>query len=514
MHPHISRILISICLTPLLHAQAVTQSNERTNSNLPQKEIARRVFDGERRTIALFAKQQPIVEVYAQSLNAEAMPERIVGDVYFLSRVSLDPDSARHPVTQTFAFGRTAESRQVKMNTGSRWQLYPEGYVDMLFADVTAFDEDHYTLTQEAAEMLENTHCLRMAVTPTEPKWPGQFIGRIWVETANFRIVRLEGTFTAKRPGIFAKYLNPTGISTTSIYFHFDSCRQEVAPGVWMPSYTYFDDELLWNQAKFTTSYHFRGHTWVWGYGENSTAAAGSTGAQGDPISQMQADQLIAAPGAVEHWLDSIVGNMQLAGRAASQDIHCRVLMTTPAELFSSGKTIIISRGLLNLVPNQSILTVLLAREVAHIELGHTQGKVPKIAPVFDARRTSDFHGFGIAYDEAEEAAATRLAVELLGGNQVASAVSQTDAFEAALADQSAQIPRLLHATFGAALVEHRKSARSKRQSVSATESGLVLRADYGIRSSDNTITEPLGFTTTADAAAASSIQLPSGAAQ
>ena len=52
-------------------------------------------------------------------------------------------------------------------------------------------------------------------------------------------------------------------------------------------------------------------------------------------------------------------------------DAHCRVLLTTPIETFSIGHTIVISRGLIDVLPDEASLALVLADEFAHIALGH-----------------------------------------------------------------------------------------------------------------------------------------------
>ena len=50
--------------------------------------------------------------------------------------------------------------------------------------------------------------------------------------------------------------------------------------------------------------------------------------------------------------------------------VRCRVLLTLPLELFSVGHTIFISRGLLDVVPDEATLALLLAHELCHIRRG------------------------------------------------------------------------------------------------------------------------------------------------
>src|SRR6202040_3790682 len=52
-------------------------------------------------------------------------------------------------------------------------------------------------------------------------------------------------------------------------------------------------------------------------------------------------------------------------------DMRCRVLLTAPLESFTIGHTIVVSRGLLDVLPDEASLAMVLAHELSHIVLGH-----------------------------------------------------------------------------------------------------------------------------------------------
>lgn len=484
--------ILTFALIVLFHPQSIIAFHQQsaqkvlTLTVVNSEELAARVFVREQQTIALFAKHKPIVETYIQSLNPDLQPEGIIDDAYFLARVSLDPDSFKHPEVQTLAFGRSDKSRRIRMNHGGRWPVYPDGYVSMQFVGISTFDRAHYALKYDGQEQLGNTACLRLRVTPLSTN-PGQFEGNIWVEAADLHIVRIQGTFTPGKLGTFEKYLNVGGISTVGFFFHFDSWRQEVSPGIWLPSHTYFDEERLWTPKGFTTSMHFRGNIWVWGYstGELSETPNTSPG-HGGPYTQLEAEGLLATPGAVEHSVDAILDELRTSNHLSLPVLRCRVLMTTPVEIFSSGNTVLLSRGLLNMVPDKAILATLLAREVAYITLGLSGRNKASPGPVFDARRASDFPGFGPEHTREEAAAASRKTLELLQNTPYASAVPSANEFISMFRFHSPHMPHLARPNFGLGLLD-----RGPFQPVSevAHNAPLWLKADYGIDSWLNQIT-------------------------
>jgi hypothetical protein len=148
-------MMVALVITSWTQAQQVppAQSDGGIGAWSAQ-ELAQRIFTGEQMTIAQVSKRAPIVESYVQSLDPEAHPETVIDDAYFLGRVSLDGDSPRQERLQSLMVGARPESRFIRVNTGDRWPLYPDGYVDMLFVDITDFDKDHYQLTYKQTDTL------------------------------------------------------------------------------------------------------------------------------------------------------------------------------------------------------------------------------------------------------------------------------------------------------------------------------------------------------------------------
>ena len=90
------------------------------------------------------------------------------------------------------------------------------------------------------------------------------------------------------------------------------------------------------------------------------------------------------------------------------------MLLTSPLETFSVGNTIVISRGLIDVLPDEASLAMVLSHELAHIVLGHNLGS--KYA--FDDRMLfsdeSVFTDLGFRHVPEEEAAADKKAIEIL----------------------------------------------------------------------------------------------------
>ncbi len=51
--------------------------------------------------------------------------------------------------------------------------------------------------------------------------------------------------------------------------------------------------------------------------------------------------------------------------------LHSRILLTSPLESFTVGHTIVLSRGLIDVLPDEASLATMLAHELSHVALGH-----------------------------------------------------------------------------------------------------------------------------------------------
>src|ERR1039458_4387987 len=213
-------------------------------------------------------------------------------------------------------------------------------------------------------------------------------MGRIWVEDQDYNVVRFNGTY----------FPHPK----SSYYLHFDSWRLNMRPGMWLPAY--IDSEESDFKYGIAKSLHFRAQTRLWGYDlkglnknaeftqilvdspqsvkDQSDAAADATPvvaermwerqAEDNAVERLQRIGLLAPSGEVDKILLTVVNNLLVTNNIDLQsDVRCRVLLTSPLESFPIGHTIVISRGLLDVLPDEASLAMVLAHELSHIVLGH-----------------------------------------------------------------------------------------------------------------------------------------------
>ena len=73
----------------------------------------------------------------------------------------------------------------------------------------------------------------------------------------------------------------------------------------------------------------------------------------------------LAPRGPVDDVLDTVVNNLIDAANL-NVTAQCRVLLTTPIETFSIGHTIVISRGLIDVLPDEASLALVLAANYSY----------------------------------------------------------------------------------------------------------------------------------------------------
>lgn len=340
-------------------------------------ELTERVFKREKEQVETIQHTAPIVETYIQEEKSDALMGTVPKkDLYFLGQGDFRGKTMKvHSMTE-------------RTHTGSiMWSFEPAGFLQMAFLDVGEFDKDHYTLTPRGRQFLGDVRCYLFNVEPTSKAKGPRFRGRVWVEDQDFTIVRMNGSYAPEMRFSLRHFED-------EFYLHFDSWRTNVKLGLWLPSDIYIQ-EL--RERPPTGGPRFKARTHLWGYGLTTLNRQEELGrllveTQGQvkdetekhdrsPLEQQRGWRslseknvlevlervgLVAPEGNVEKVLNTIVNNLMVTNTFDSRiEMHCRVLMTSDFEMFSMQNTIVLSRGLIDVVPNEETLAALLAFEVA-----------------------------------------------------------------------------------------------------------------------------------------------------
>lgn len=426
-------------------------------------DVMDRVVQREHYFMAQMRHMHPMVETYLQDLknDADGHPDP-VKDQYFLGRLGMSDGPEDVSFVGQPGFGH----RMLSKLTGVYSLHYlPMGFAQMVVLD-TDFQKKYYKFTFVRREFLGELRCLVIDVQPREGEKSVRFLGRIWVEDQDYNIVRFNGTY----------YPQPK----VNFFFHFDSWRLNMRPGTWLPAYVYTEESNL--KTGLTKTLHFKAQTRLWGYDlkglskseeftqilvdapqtvkDQSDAAADPSPvvaqrmwerqAEDNAVERMQKIGLLAPPGEVDKVMATVVNNLLVTNNIDLQsDFHCRVLLTSPLESFTIGHTIVVSRGLLDVLPDEASLALILAHELSHIVLGHPfDTKLAFNDKLFFPDEQS-FQRLDFKQSRGDEEAADSKALELLKNSPYKDKLANAGLFMKALQEHAPALPQLIRPHLG-----------------------------------------------------------------
>jgi Peptidase family M48 len=417
----------------------------------------------EQRLATALEKYRPMVEAYIQTVKPDPTEGTIpVRDSYFFGRLALaDPG------------GQASDTSSRKKKSLSLLEDFhssvfkPEDFARMLILDRGSFDRETYDFSFIRAEFLGDVRTLVFDVTPKAGKpnrryRPGRFLGRIWIEDRGFAIVRYNGIYA----------------SDLASNFHFDSWRMNLADGLWLPAYVYTEEA---DRSSRQLSLTHRGQIRVWGYDPShadaadeftkvlidaprakdqsesggsispvESARAWESEAEENVVRRLERADLLAPRGRLDQVLETVVNNLEVTNDLnIDPPVRCRVLLTTPLESFTVGRTIVVSRGLIDVLPDEASLAMVLAHELGHVLSGHTldtryafTDRV--LVPDRDAVQQFQFERV-----PAEEAEADAKAIELLAKSPYKDKLAGAGLFLKELTERAEALHALVRPHFG-----------------------------------------------------------------
>src|SRR5208282_3178279 len=139
---------------------------------------------------ATIRRYNPLVETYIQDMKADKDMGTIpVKDHYFLGQANLAKGVVDNSMLQKKK-GKLDQMNPISHLSGFFDTGYvPEGFLQMIYLDTTAFDRSHYQFDYVGREFLGEVRCLVFDVTPLPKSGKGRFKGRVWAEDQGFTIV-------------------------------------------------------------------------------------------------------------------------------------------------------------------------------------------------------------------------------------------------------------------------------------------------------------------------------------
>jgi hypothetical protein len=438
-------------------------------------DIIDRMSKAEHAVLERLRTSSPLMEVYLQNVAPdEARGWVPTDDNYFLGQLRFDDGPKLSP------FGQREPPPRMIVRILSRPPSLGDAFAAMVAPDWRGLERNRYEFTYVRREFLGESRCFVFDVRPLRDGKEG-FVGRIWIDDRDYNLVRFNGASRGSEETM-------SGVLKRKLSFHMDGWRVNVAPGVWVPSYVYSEETDLSTasagkkSSKSKRQVRFKSQTRIWGYqaqnadrtdslttiliDEPNVADATEGAAQLSPVlSQRRWEQeaeanvldrlesigLLAPAGEADKVLETVLNNLVVTNALnLERPLHARILLTSPLESFTVGRTIVLSRGLIDVLPDEASLATMLAHELSHVALGHQL--IDTKFSFADRLMVPDgvlLETLRFRRTEKEEAAADEKVIELLGKSPYRDKLADAGLFLRTLSERARQLPRLIQPHIG-----------------------------------------------------------------
>ena len=463
---------------PSHNTSNVEAAFDQTTPSTPARnfeEVIDRAIVREHILINKLRQKAPVIETYIQETKTdEDLGNVPTNDRYFLGKLDMHEgiqDASFIPVPTGFK-----KIPRMMASTVTR-QYFPRGFAYMMFVDESNFGRADYEFTYVRREFLGDVRCIVADVAPQQRSKHDRFEGRIWIEDEGYNIVRFNGVYVPLRD---------------HKHSHFDSWRVNAGPGLWLPAYIYTEESAHGSKPLKTPA--FRAQTRLWDYetqrerseeaftnltvdipqGVKDQSEAGANDnspveeqrlfqrqAEDNIIERLQRAGLVSPKGEIDQILETVLNNLIVTNNIDIQPgVRVRVLLTTPLESAPIGHTILVSRGLIDVLPDEACLAAVIAHELAHIELDHTINT----AYAFTDRLMFDdpdvIKKINVARTRDEEETADQKAMEILKKSPYNDKLARVGLFLRMLSARSHEVPHLIRPLIGNQMADTHKDMR------------------------------------------------------
>ncbi len=462
-----------------------------------------RIIAREHEENATIRRYNPIIETYIQDMRPDKEMGYVpVRDHYFLGQANLAKGVVDNSMLAK-KHGKLDAFNPLSHLGFFESSYVPEGFLQMIYLDTTGFDRQHYQFDYVGKQFLGEVRCYAFDVTPLPKSGRGRFKGRIWAEDQGFTIVRFNGVYTPL-----------AGINSFNL--HFDSWRMNMQPGLWLPAFIFSQESDL--KDFLGNNVRFKSQTRLWGYDlknvgreeefseltiESPTAIQEQqTDTDRSPIEaerewqheaeinvldRLQRVGLLSPPSPMDKVLETVVNNIEVTNNLDIQpEVHCRILLTGTLESFSIGHTIVLSRGLIDVLPDEASLATMLAQELAQIIVTKPSTDRWGFNDTTNVSTVEALSRFSFKDNPADVQAANAKAVELLKNSPYKDKLGAAALFLKQLSDEQKDLPALInpHLGNGVELSENLMTASSpqlqpdKIDQIAALPIGARLKLD------------------------------------
>jgi len=167
-------------------------------------------------------------------------------------------------------------------------------------------------------------------------------------------------------------------------------------------------------------------------------------------IDRLERIGLLAPTGEVDKVLETVVNNLEVTNNLDIEpDVHCRVLLTGTLESFSIGHTIVISRALLDVLPDEASLATMLAQELAGIVVTKPSTDQWGFNDTTNVTAAEALSRFSFKATPAEAEMSNQKAIDFLKHSPYSDKLGNAALFLKQLQADSGALPSLINAHIG-----------------------------------------------------------------
>lgn len=450
-------VLVLMSGTVLAYANGTTSHDVLVNSSIQREQAI----------VKATTAGRPLIETYLQFFNSPDLPP--VSDRYTLSELKrsklLGEDKYVTPAKFSLTKLFLGEARTVVRPNPDRFMS--ENFVDMISPDLRGLNRSNYTFHYVRTSFISHRRVEGFDVSPRNKKHAeGRFLGRIWIDQQDQVIVRFTGVFESHSSEGRPEFL------------HFDSWRRKSTDtGDWRPYAIYMQDDVRGQVV--------RGQIRLWAYDmdhnalrkdsenidihvDNADDTSGSSQdvsplesaarwrdqAEANILERLEKAGLLAEPGGFEKVLDQIVTNLEIPNNLNfSEPITVRILLTLPVEATVIDHTVLLSKGLVDTVPDEEVLASVLALELAHAELGHHVDTMFAFNDKLVFTNTSTYMHLRFAHTERDNRAAGTLAAKYLANSMYKDKLNSVANYYTILMQRETALHAISHGYLGDSLM-------------------------------------------------------------
>lgn len=452
--------------SPAAHAQ----SNEAPSTGpvTTVNQAVDRIIAREHEEVAIIRHYKPLIETYVQDMKPDPQLGTVpIHDHYFLGQADLQQGVIDNSILSNHKNGWNEYNPLYHIAGLFKGGFVPDGFLQMVYVDPVEFDHQHYHFDYVRQEFLGDVKCLVFDVTPLPHSGRGRFDGRIWVEDHDYTIVRFNGVYT------------PVG-GINGYNLHFDSWRMNMQPGLWLPAFVFSQESNM--KDLFGGHVHFRAQTRLWGYDlangsreslftqmtiesptvQDQAAAqqqdrspveaerAWQHEAEDNVLDRLQKVGLLAPPGQVDKVLDTVENNLEVSNNLDIEpQVHCRVLLTGTLESFAIGHTIVLSRGLIDVLPDEASLATVIAEDLADLMITEPSTDMYGFNDVTNVSALDVLNRFSFREDPQQVQQSNQKAIQLLQKSPYKDKLGAAGLFLKQLAAEQSALSALINPSLG-----------------------------------------------------------------